>query len=41
MFPCPGVKGDGDLKLQTACSMPFFPSQLSSPKDPEMGGIFS
>lgn len=40
MFPCPGINGDGDLKLQTACSPPFFPSQASSPKDPEMGGQF-
>lgn len=38
MFPCPGINGDGDLKLQIDCSMPFFPSQISSPKGPEMGG---
>lgn len=37
MFPCPEINGDGDLKLQTACTVSF-PSQISSCISPEMGG---
>jgi len=38
MFPCPEINGDGDLKLQTACTMPFFPSQITSAISPTVEG---
>lgn len=30
MFPPPDRNRDGDFILQTVCTMPFFPSQISS-----------